>query len=63
MVTAYRTSSSNGGSGRGIGISEAQRNAEALFESQTVVEIREARPTSFLSTAHLAVLSKCICLQ
>ena len=25
-----------------MGISEAQHNAEALFESQTVVEIREA---------------------
>lgn len=26
----------------GVGMSEALRNAEALFESQTVVEIREA---------------------
>ncbi len=25
-----------------MGISDAQRNAEAMFESQTVVEIREA---------------------
>ena len=37
-----------------MGISEAQRNAEALFESQTVVEIREARLTKILSTSHLA---------
>lgn len=40
----YRTPYSNGNGGRVLGNSEAQRNAEALFESQTIVEIREACP-------------------
>lgn len=32
---------------RAPGISEAQRNAESLFESNTVVEIREVSKTAF----------------
>ena len=32
---------------RAPGISEAQRNAESLFESHTVVEIREVSKTAF----------------
>lgn len=44
----YPTSYSNGDSSRVLGSSEPQRNAEALFESQTIVEIREACPHFFL---------------
>ncbi|CAL8464776.1 g4311 [Coccomyxa elongata] len=42
----YRAPYSNGDSGRVLRSSEAQRNSEALFESQTIVEIREVETKS-----------------
>ena len=42
---------------RAPGISEAQRNAEALFESHTVVDIREVSKTAFQDGAHFQVVA------
>jgi hypothetical protein len=53
MVVPYRSHSTSSGSGKPQDISDAQKDAETLFESQTVVEIRE------VSTAPVTVPSCC----
>ena len=51
MVTTFRTVSSGSAGPKGALMDEVQRNVEHLFETQTVVEIREAC-TSLLHPLH-----------
>lgn len=53
MVVPYRSHASGHSNGKSVGVSPAQRDAEALFESQTVVEIREVcQQGQCLSASH-----------